>query len=53
MLENAAGFEIFNHCTRPVVTTPRCRAPLEEAQRLFDLLDQQPPHRADVAPALA
>lgn len=40
MLETAAGFEIFNHRTRPVVATPRGRALLEEAQRLFDRLDQ-------------
>ncbi|MFC4983556.1 hypothetical protein [Streptomyces atroolivaceus] len=53
MLETAVGFEISNHHTRPVIATPRGRALLEEAQRLFDLLDQQPPHRADGAPALA
>ncbi|CAM5723804.1 HTH lysR-type domain-containing protein OS=Streptomyces microflavus OX=1919 GN=Smic_07910 PE=4 SV=1 [Streptomyces microflavus] len=51
MLESAAGFEIFNHRTRPVVATPRGQALLEEAQHLFDLLGQQPP--ADFVPTLA
>ncbi|MGW6512799.1 LysR family transcriptional regulator [Streptomyces niveus] len=40
MLETAAGFEIFNHRRRPVVATPRGRALLDEAQRLFHLLNQ-------------
>ncbi|MER5897677.1 TniQ family protein [Streptomyces sp. NPDC001876] len=53
MLETAAGFEIFNHRTRPVAATPRGQALLEEAHRLFGLLDQRMPHRANVAPALA
>lgn len=51
MLESAAGVEIFNHRTRPVVATLRGHALLKEAQHLFGLLDQQPP--ADIAPAPA
>ncbi|MFE5958008.1 MULTISPECIES: TniQ family protein [Streptomyces] len=50
MLETAAGFEIFNHRKRPVVATSRGWVLLDEAQRLFQLLDQQLPHRADIAP---
>ncbi|WP_299537306.1 hypothetical protein [uncultured Streptomyces sp.] len=53
MLETAAGSEIFNHRTCPVAATPRGQALLDEVHRVFDLLDQQLPHRAEVAPALA
>ncbi|MEQ4608381.1 hypothetical protein ABMX48_17180 [Streptomyces cavourensis] len=52
MLETAAGFEIFNHRTRPVAATPRGQALLEEAQRVFDLLEQQLPHPADITSTL-
>ncbi|MDX2404023.1 TniQ family protein [Streptomyces microflavus] len=51
-LEAAAGFEIFNHRTRPVVATPRGQALLEEAQRVFDLLEQQLPHPAVITSTL-
>ncbi|MEU3009011.1 LysR family transcriptional regulator [Streptomyces sp. NPDC007020] len=49
MLETAAGFEIFNHRKRPVVATPQGRALLDEAQRIFDLLDQHSAHPAGTA----
>ncbi|MYY09970.1 hypothetical protein GT204_13860 [Streptomyces sp. SID4919] len=44
---------IPRHRTRPVVATPRGRALLDEAQLLFDQLERQLPHPANITPTLA
>ncbi|MEU9247005.1 TniQ family protein [Streptomyces sp. NPDC048385] len=40
LVEDAAGFAVFNHRKRPVKTTPRGQPLIREAKRLITLLDE-------------